>query len=118
MRSTTIPAVSLLLALAGATACAAPVEMNGFKVNAFAWKNAQEAVVPRASFDMKCPREQLQLTVLHATEDFGGGAPTQLGVTGCGQSAVYVQTFGSGWVANSSGPDAKPAETHTTAAAQ
>jgi hypothetical protein len=117
MRSFVLTAVSLLLA--STAACAAPVQVNGFKLDAFAWKEAQEAVMPRASFDLKCPNDQLQLTVLHTTAGGlgGGGFPSQLGVTGCGQSAVYVATP-SGWIANSSGPDAKPSETHTTAGTQ
>jgi hypothetical protein len=51
---------------------------------------------------MKCPKDQLQVTVLQVGDilGFGGGHnATQVGVTGCNQSVVYVWTP-SGWVAN------------------
>jgi hypothetical protein len=31
----------------------------------------------------------------------------QIGVTGCGQTAVYVYTSGAGWVANSANRESK-----------
>jgi hypothetical protein len=109
--------IAVSLVLASITACAAPTQVNGFKINAFLWKDAQEKVASRATFDMKCPKPQLELTVLQvgANTDFTGGKdPTQVGVTGCGQSIVYVETP-SGWVANAM---SESRETHTTSATQ
>jgi hypothetical protein len=118
MRSFVFAAVALTLACT--TACAAPVAVNGFKVNAMEWTDAQEKVVSRAAFDMKCAKDQLQLTVVQVGDsvDFSGGHfPQQVGVTGCGQSVVYVRSP-AGWLANSSSQDSKPSETRTTAAVQ
>ncbi|NUP12821.1 MAG: hypothetical protein HOW73_42830 [Polyangiaceae bacterium] len=57
----------------------------------------QEIEIPRlkdrASFDLGCPKEQLQ------TQTLGGNLATQ-GVSGCDKRATYVQTS-SGWVLNS-----------------
>ena len=44
----------------------------------------------RASFDFKCPKEQLALTEL---------PNSQVGVEGCGNRGVYVDTP-AGWVMN------------------
>jgi hypothetical protein len=116
MRTFVFAAVTLTLACAAA--CAAPEAVNGFKVNAMEWTEAQGKVASRAAFEMKCSRDQLQLTVVQVGDgvDFSGGhVPEQVGVTGCGQSAVYVRSP-AGWLANSSSQDSKPSETRTTAA--
>jgi hypothetical protein len=54
----------------------------------------------RAAFDLDCPREQLQVTLLAPSRAFDGivtctGA--QVGVTGCGHHAVYVCEHGHQW---------------------
>ena len=47
-----------------------------------------KTVTARASFELSCPRDQLELTVL-STEGARKLA-NQIGVTGCGQKVVYV----------------------------
>jgi hypothetical protein len=101
-----------LLGAACLTACAAPLEMNGFKVDRHDWQQESPNVLTRASFDMKCAKDKLELTVLAVDlarhPGFGAGeAVSQMGVTGCGQTMVYVWTP-SGWVANIESHDAKP----------
>ena len=51
-------------------------------------KRAMKTVTARASFELSCPQDELQLTVL-AIEGARKLA-NQIGVTGCGQKAVYV----------------------------
>jgi hypothetical protein len=47
-----------------------------------------KTVTARASFELSCPQDQLELTVL-STEGARKLA-NQIGVTGCGQKVVYV----------------------------
>ena len=51
-------------------------------------KRAMKTVTARASFELSCPQDQLELTVL-STEGARKLA-NQIGVTGCGQKVVYV----------------------------
>jgi hypothetical protein len=89
-------------------------QVNGFKNNQDSWNATQRDVPTRAEFDLKCPKDQLQLKLI-AVSDYAPYFATQVGVTGCGQSVVYVDTP-SGWVANGASQDAKPAETRITSA--
>jgi hypothetical protein len=57
--------------------------------------------MPRASFELGCPKEQLQVT------DLGHGT---MGVRGCGKQAVYKEVSGAGWVNNTGSSDSKAAE--------
>jgi hypothetical protein len=51
-------------------------------------KRAMKTVTARASFELSCPQDELELTVL-STEGARKLA-SQIGVKGCGQKAVYV----------------------------
>ena len=51
-------------------------------------KRAMKTVTARASFELSCPQEELELSVL-STEGPRKLA-NQIGVTGCGQKVVYV----------------------------
>jgi hypothetical protein len=51
-------------------------------------KRAMKTVTSRASFELSCPQDELELTVL-STEGARKLA-NQIGVTGCGQKLVYV----------------------------
>jgi hypothetical protein len=51
-------------------------------------KRAMKTVTARASFELSCPQDELELTVL-STEGARKLA-NQIGVTGCGQKVVYV----------------------------
>lgn len=63
-------------------------------------KRAMKTVTSRASFDLGCPAEELELRVL--STDGARKVANQIGVTGCGKQAVYVY-FSSGdtWIADS-----------------
>lgn len=66
-------------------------------------KDFDEYAMGRVLFEMKCPKEQIQVTGLNISLDqkyMALGTGAQVGVSGCGQSAVYVRTY-SGWVLNS-----------------
>ncbi|TGJ99611.1 hypothetical protein EHO59_17365 [Leptospira semungkisensis] len=54
----------------------------------------------RASFDMDCPKDQIQVRVLSELNTGNG----QVGVTGCNKKAAYVAAQGAGWVNNSAVP--------------
>jgi hypothetical protein len=74
------------------------------------WNSATAAVSKVASFEMSCPPDQLQFTLLksapYATNRWPPwGAPTQLGVTGCAQRRVYTRfDGGTVWSWASSAP--------------
>jgi hypothetical protein len=87
---------SFVLLLAGC----ATVQMGEFTLDKDYWERHEKEVKARASFELKCPPEQLTLTVLAS---HGGLTDTakQIGVTGCDHRLVYVNNMGS-WVLNSS----------------
>jgi len=63
-------------------------------------KRAMKTVTSRASFDLSCPQDELELTVL-ATSGARKLA-SQIGVTGCGNKAVYVYFASTdSWIADS-----------------
>ena len=67
-----------------ASACATMTAAQRFR---------ESSGLERASFDLDCPKEQLNVVTL-------GKHTMQVGVTGCGKRAVYVGT-NRGWVLNS-----------------
>ena len=63
-------------------------------------KRAMKTVTSRASFDLSCPQDELELTVL-ATSGARKLA-SQIGVTGCGNKVVYVYFASTdSWIADS-----------------
>ena len=91
---------STTLALVSVTACAEQMIVSGKQYNAQIWREDAEKVSSSAAFELKCPKEQLQLSSLGA-EYFAD----KIGVEGCGHRAVYVKVMSSGqraWVMNSS----------------
>lgn len=58
----------------------------------------------KASFDMDCPKEKLQIVVLGELSHGNG----QVGVIGCNKKASYVAVQGTGWVNNTSAEDRRP----------
>jgi len=66
--------------------------------SAQAFKDPSSVGIKRASFEMECPENQLQVTEL-------GKDSASVGVTGCGKKAVFVYLYGSGWVNNSAAPE-------------
>jgi hypothetical protein len=59
-----------------------------------------EKGLERAAFDLGCPKDQLNLQVLHRNDGLGC-ADSQMGVSGCGKRTVYVCTSGQQWIRNS-----------------
>lgn len=83
--------------------CAAPVEVGGFHVNKEHMDASFAKVKARAAFDMGCPAEKLQLTILDVMQGGTmGDAVRQIGVTGCEHKGVYVLASNGAWVLNSS----------------
>jgi hypothetical protein len=63
----------------------------------------QKHALNRASFEMQCPKERLQIKGLNEElERLGPATGDQVGVSGCGKHAVYVLTQ-NGWILNSGG---------------
>ncbi len=52
---------------------------------------------PTASYDLQCPAEQLQMTVLNRNEGLGC-AGSKIGVRGCGKQTTYVCDNAQLWV--------------------
>lgn len=79
------------LALASVTACASTPEKPsalsaGERATAY-----EDAARGRASFELSCPKEQIQTTPLGEWASAGlMTADRVIGVTGCGRKAVYV----------------------------
>lgn len=102
----------LTLALALASGChrtpsQPPLVVDGHTLNPDPWLKDQQTIVQRATFDLNCDANKLEVKVLAV-----GGVgifddwASQVGVSGCEQRAVYVRTQ-SGWVANTTRADAK-----------
>jgi hypothetical protein len=96
-----------LLALTAWAIGCATMQSGGFKVFKGETEDAFENVRNRASFELQCPKEKLELVVLNImgggdpNPSFGGRDPSQIGATGCGHRAVYLWT-NEGWVMNTS----------------
>jgi hypothetical protein len=80
----------------------ATIQSGGFTVREGFTEDAFEKVKGRATFDLDCPKEKLELVVLGTGLALGGDVPTQIGASGCGHKAVYVMTP-SGWLMNNGG---------------
>ncbi len=91
--------VALALSLVAAAGCGATVR-ESFASNA----------LERAAFELKCPREIIEIVPLNRGLDDRNEQETQVGVKGCGKQAVYVYMRGMGWIANPGAVcDLKPA---------
>ena len=80
-------------------------------------KDFTENALDRVSFEMKCPKEQIQLTGLTGPIDqsmMALGTGGQVGVQGCGQRAVYVRTD-AGWLLNSNAKSDGPSDSQAAA---
>ena len=110
LRTLVLPLLLTTLAIAATTGCKPsqpPLVVDGYTLNPDPWNQDRQTIVQRASFDLNCDPQSLEVRVLAA----GGGQvfddwATQVGVSGCGQRGVYVRTQ-SGWVLNVARTDAK-----------
>ncbi len=86
--------MSLLAVSVSACAGASLVVVDGQSVYDRPWKDVQGSLPGRASFDLDCPKEQLELRLLNVAAFYK--YPTEVGVTGCGKRATYVRVVGTG----------------------
>jgi len=103
------PAISLpcILPLVVLTGCAT-IQSGQFNVAKEDAELAFEKVRTRASFELGCPKEKLEVTALDIEpQAMGPDAVRQLGVSGCDHRAVYVRLPGNSWVLNSEGGKTK-----------
>ena len=70
-------------------------------------KHFTDEALPRASFEMQCPKENIELVQLGTALDEPVANGSQVGVKGCGKQAVYVCSP-SGWVANTATTEPAP----------
>jgi hypothetical protein len=97
------PAVSVLV-LVFASGCVATTQVDGHTLAADQWTKDHQDIQRRAGFELHCPVEQSELTVLATTPHVQGSSEdaSQVGVSACGHDAVYVRAPLSGqWVLNS-----------------
>lgn len=101
MRSVVGVVMSLAILLAG---CLPTMQSGAFTVHKSSTEQAFAEVRSRAEFEMKCSKDKIALVVLAVRSDlYNNNYPTQIGATGCDQTAVYVETRASGWVMNTTG---------------
>jgi len=81
------PIVATALALLLGCGAATPTE---------SFRHPDGGGIKRASFELQCPEDQLEVT------DLGSWT---LGVTGCGKRTVYKMVYGAGWVNNGAGEE-------------
>lgn len=77
----------------------ATIDVNGIKTDAGQWHKDEAAIRRRASFDLHCAADKLELTLLK-TNGFAPPIPWAIGVQGCDKQATYQVAYGSGWVMN------------------
>jgi hypothetical protein len=75
----------VLMVLLGATGCHRRIVVNDIVVWDHLWNKATSEVGSRASFALSCPKQALALTLLNRH----GRYPSEVGVSGCGQRAIY-----------------------------
>jgi hypothetical protein len=85
---------SALLAL---TPGCATITVDGHEVEPLAWERESSRVRNEAGFLFKCPSEELELKILETVPDISGEIPVVIGVSGCGDTAVYKR-FDGRWV--------------------
>ncbi len=78
--------IGVLLLLAGCWAGQVPPDTDR-PVNQTEWQREEEKVRALAAFQLNCPPDKVQLTVLNQFY----GHPTQVGAAGCERRLVYAQ---------------------------
>jgi hypothetical protein len=104
------------LLLVGVSACSSLGQVDGHRVNLKLWDQAQDSIRNRASFELRCPAEQLDMRLIEVWDSpaiGNNGIPTTVGVEGCGYRAIFVRVNSALYAMDSvSGPDGgvQPAE--------
>jgi hypothetical protein len=78
-------------------ACGEQVRSGSFMLDKETASFDFATVKRRASFELRCPRSQIEIVTLDAKDD----RASQVGAEGCGQRAIYLRR-GDEWVLNSS----------------
>jgi hypothetical protein len=84
--------VAVALGLSPAACGGSVIVVNGIEVYERLWDRAAQQVTQRASFDLQCPAQQLELTLIEKTVR----EPTAIGVRGCGRQGTYVRPLVGG----------------------
>jgi hypothetical protein len=95
----------VLASLLALTGCFATIQVGPHELNKEVYEGDVADIKSRASFELRCAPEQLELTILTVGQGYATWV-TQMGVAGCGQRVVYVRQAAPGyrgvWVLNSS----------------
>ena len=83
----------------------ATVLVNGWKLGKDRWDYDSGQVRKRAAFELSCPPEKLELSVLAVYS--GTITAQQIGVSGCEHRLVY-RNSNDGWLLDSAKPQDKP----------
>ena len=82
-----------------------PMVVDGYSLGSALWTRDAAALRARASFDLACPREQVNLKVISARA-FGFrevGVAETVGAEGCSGRATYMRLhIGDEWILNGS----------------
>ncbi len=96
--------ILIAAALTSASACASSptIMVNRIEVYENYWQRTLGQLGRRASFDLKCPANQINFTLFRKL----GRTPVEVGADGCGKRAVYVKPSMAGtaadhWLLNS-----------------
>lgn len=93
-----VSCLGLAIVLAG---CPATIRVGAYSMHQSRWLEDSQTVRARAAFELNCPAAQLELVPLAVWNGDTYGMAQQMGVSGCGHRAVYVQLH-TQWVLNSS----------------
>lgn len=75
-------------------ACAqASIQMDGFVLERDRTEELLSNLRRRASFDLGCPPQELNFTMLAVHDDAGPDMPKQVGVIGCKKRATYTMEY-------------------------
>lgn len=91
----------VLLAAIFASNCAT-ASIKNVTVLEESWSDALEQVRPKAAFDLQCPAEALDFTILTTQRLLDGVVPSTIGVRGCGKQATWIRQSRKGlvsWIA-------------------
>lgn len=95
----------LILCCAGISAgCAqASIQRDGFVLERDRTDELLASLSRRAAFDLQCPAQEIDFTILAVHDDMGPDMPKQVGVVGCNKRATYTMEYiqtggGSSWV--------------------
>ena len=89
---TNVTRLALTVTCAQLVACAAPMTVG---------ESFRQYALDRAAFEMQCPKQNVEMVQLNRPLTDPAYAGSQVGARGCGKQAVYVLSYGAGWVLNS-----------------